>query len=118
MLTVMLAQSSVPPSQAAANVRFWFYVAGLILLISVGSLFIFWARRWARGPVPTNRPGFSLEDLRAMLDRREITQREYDTARDTMINKARQAANRERERRGGTDWSGPESEGPRRKPGR
>ncbi|MBL9140484.1 MAG: SHOCT domain-containing protein [Phycisphaerae bacterium] len=113
-----LAQTAVPPSQSAANVRFWLVIAGLVAMISVGSMFIFWARRWARGPVPTNRPGFTLEDLRAMLDRGEITQREYDTARDTMINKARQAASRERERRGGSDWSGPESERPKRKPGR
>jgi hypothetical protein len=81
-------------------------------------MIIFWARRWARGPSPASRPGFTLEDLREMLERGELTKREYDTARDTLLNKARQAAKRERERRGGTDWSGPESERPRREPGR
>jgi len=117
-IPALLAQSSAPPSQQAANFWFWVTIVALIGMISVGSLIIFWTRRWARGPTPGIRPGFTLEDLRDMLDRGELTQREYDTARDTLLNKARQAAKRERERRGGTDWSGPESDRPQRKPGR
>lgn len=106
------------PSDQAASFWFWTAIIALVLFISVGGLIIFWARRWARGPNPTSKPGFTLEDLREMLERGEVTKREYDTARDTLLNKARQAAKRERERRGGTDWSGPESERPRGGPGR
>lgn len=117
-LTATLAQTQTPPSEVASNLWFWVFIAMLIVATSLGGLVIFWVRRWARGHVPVNRPGFTLEDLRAMLDRGEVTQREYDTARDTMLNKARQAARKERERRGGTDWSGPEGGSPQRKPGR
>lgn len=96
---------------------FWLAIGGMVLLIAVGGGMIFWARRWAKGPLPIGRPGFSLEDLREMYERGEISQREYDTARDTMLHKARTSARQEREKRGGTDWSGPEGGKPKR-PGR
>lgn len=112
----IIAQSS--PAPVNEWLVFWLAVAGMVVLITVGGAVVFWARRSARGPVPVSRPGFSLEDLRDMLDRKEITQREYDTARDVMLHKARQAAQNEREQRGGTDWSGPESQRPSKKPGR
>ncbi|MFM8698051.1 MAG: hypothetical protein ACKOF7_05185 [Phycisphaerales bacterium] len=41
-----------------------------------------------------------------MHDRGEISKREFDTARDAMIQRTRQLAERERQRRGGTDWGG------------
>jgi hypothetical protein len=94
---------------------FWLGLLGLVILIVVGSGCIPWARRMARGPAPGPAPGFTLEDLRAMLDRGEITQREFDTARDAMLHKTRRMATDERTRRGGTDWGGPES---KRKPAR
>jgi hypothetical protein len=53
-----------------------------------------------------------------MFERGEITQREYDTARDTLLHRARTAARQEREKRGGTDWSGPEGNKPGSTPGR
>ncbi|MFO0784051.1 MAG: hypothetical protein U0636_10255 [Phycisphaerales bacterium] len=91
------------------ELTWWLGIVGLVALVALGGLFIFWARRWARGPAPVQRPGFTLEDLRDMLERGEISQREYDTARTSLVNKARQMARNERARRGGTDWSGPES---------
>jgi hypothetical protein len=36
----------------------------------------------------------------------EITQREFDTARDALIHRTRENARKERERLGGTDWGG------------
>lgn len=90
---------------------FWLAMAGLVAVICLGSAAIFWVRRWARGPMPTSRPGFSLEDLRLMYERGELTKREYDTARDATLHRARNAARQERQRRGGTDWSGPEGSG-------
>ena len=54
-------------------------------------------------------PGLVARALDDMLERGEISQREYDTARTSLVNKARQMARNERARRGGTDWSGPES---------
>jgi hypothetical protein len=39
-----------------------------------------------------------------MREQGEITEREFETARDIMIHKTREAAERDRARRGGTDW--------------
>ena len=100
---------------SSSGTAVWIGLLALVVLVVVGSGGIFWARRMARGPAPGPQPGFTLEDLRAMLDRGEISQREYDTARDAMLHSTRKMASDERARRGGTDWGAP---GAPRKPAR
>jgi hypothetical protein len=87
-----------------SNATFWFGVVLLVLVVVGGSGIVFWARRAAKAPDPGPEPGFTLADIRAMLERGEITQREFDTARDAMVHRTRETARRERQQRGGTDW--------------
>jgi hypothetical protein len=54
--------------------------------------------------------------MRGMLERGEMTRREFDTARDAMVQRTRENAKKERDQRGGTDWGG--SDEPRRTPRR
>lgn len=103
-------------SGPGSGALFW---AGILLLLAVvlgGGWLVFWARRAAKAPDPGPAPGFTLDDLRRMAERGEITQREFDTARDAMVQRAREAARRERDLRGGTDWGGSAEQGrpPRR----
>lgn len=97
--------------ETGSGSAFWFGIIAIVAMIVIGSSVIFWARRMARGPISNSPSAFTLEELRAMFERGEITQREFDTARDSLIQKTRRAAQRERERRGGTDWSGPDAKG-------
>lgn len=88
------------------DARFWLGIGVLFVLVVGGGVAVMWARRNAKAPEPGPSASFTLEDLRRLLDRGEITRREFDTARDAMIQRTRQSANREREKRGGTDWGG------------
>ena len=85
---------------------FWIGILALLALAVGGGALIMWARRAAKAPDPGPAAPFTLEDLRAMHERGEISRREFETARATMIERTREAARRERERRGGTDWDG------------
>ena len=96
-------------SSVAADSTFWIALVALVALVVGGSGAVFWARRMLRGPVPGPPPAFTLENLREMLDRGELTQREYDTARDALLHRTGQMDRSERAKRGGTDWSGPDS---------
>lgn len=97
------------------DARFWIGIGVLFLLVVGGGVAVMWARRNAKAPESGPPSAFTLEDLRRLLDRGEITKREFDTARDAMIQRTRQSANREREKFGGTDWgTGDSGRSPRR----
>ena len=93
-------------SARATDLFFWLGIGVLFVLVIGGGVAIMWARRNAKAPESGPQQPFTLDDLRRMLDRGEISKREFDTARDAMIQRTRQVAERERERRGGTDWGG------------
>lgn len=93
-------------SAQATDLWFWIGIIVLFVLVIGGGVAIMWARRNAKAPEAGPQQPFTLDDLRRMLDRGEISKREFDTARDAMIQRTRQVAERERERRGGTDWGG------------
>lgn len=95
---------------------FWIGIVALLVLIVGGSGVIFWVRRAAKSPDLGATPGFTLDDMRGMLERGEMTRREFDTARDAMVQRTRENAKKERDQRGGTDWGG--SDEPRRTPRR
>lgn len=88
----------------STGTAFWF---GILLLIGVvigGGAVVMWARRNAKAPGEPPPPGFTLDDLRRMHERGELSKREFETARDAMIQRTRETARKERERRGGSDW--------------
>jgi hypothetical protein len=89
---------------SSTSLFFWLGVALLFVIAFGGGLIVMWARRNAKAPLETPRTAFTLDDLRRMRERGEISEREFETARDIMIQKTRQAAERDRARRGGTDW--------------
>lgn len=95
---------------------FWLGVATLFAIAFAGGIGVMWARRNAKAPQPPPPAGFTLEDLRVLHERGEISKREFETARDALIQRTREAARRERERRGGTDWENGQESGrsPRR----
>lgn len=90
----------------STDAMFWFGIVALFTLVVGGSGVVFWLRRKAKNPDDGSSHDFTLEDLRSMLDRKEITKREFETARDAMIQRTRQTAQKERDRQGGTDWGG------------
>lgn len=91
-------------TDGASNATFWIGIVLLVLVVVGGSGVVFWARRAAKAPDAGPEPGFTLEDMRGMLERGEISQREFDTARDALVHRTREAARRERDKLGGTDW--------------
>ena len=96
-----------------SSLAFWLGIGLLFAVAFGGGLLVMWARRNAKAPPEAPRTAFTLEDLRAMLERGEISRVEFDTAREIMSQKTREAAERERERRGGTDWGMGPGTGPR-----
>ena len=88
------------------DARFWIGIGVLFVLVVGGGVAVMCARRNAKAPGEDATSAFTLADLRRLHERGEITQREFETARDAIIQRTRQSANRERERRGGTDWGG------------
>ena len=84
---------------------FWLGIALLVAVVVVGGVVVMWARRNAKAPGDPPAPGFTLEDLRRLHERGEITRREFETARDALIQRTREHARQERDRRGGSDWA-------------
>ena len=81
------------------------WLGGLIVLAVLGGLLMAWTRRMAVGRQSQGRPeGFGLDELRAMLDRGEITPEEHDRARRRMVDRVRSApAPKRRESSSGKD---------------
>ena len=90
----------------SSDTLFWIGIVVLVLIVVGGGAVVMWLRRSAKGPAQGPEPGFTLDDMRRLLERGEITQREFDTARDALIHRTRENARKERERLGGTDWGG------------
>ena len=89
-----------------SGAMFWTGIAVLVAVVAGGGWVVFWARRatWSMDDAPSE--GFSLEDLRRMMERGQISKREFETARDALVHRTREAARKERDLRGGTDWGG------------
>ena len=89
---------------APSGPAFWLGIALLLAVVVIGGVVVMWARRNAKAPDEPPPQGFTLEDLRRLHERGEITRREFETARDALIQRTREAARKERDARGGSDW--------------
>jgi hypothetical protein len=98
----------------SSDTLFWIGIIVLVAIVVGGGAIVIWARRSAKAPASGPEPGFTLDDMRRLLERGEITQREFDTARDALIHRTRENARKERERLGGTDWGGGNGQDARR----
>lgn len=98
----------------SSDTLFWIGIVVLVAIVVGGGAIVMWARRSAKAPSSGPEPGFTLDDMRRLLERGEITQREFDTARDALIHRTRENARKERERLGGTDWGGGKGQDARR----
>jgi hypothetical protein len=83
---------------------FWLGIVVLVVVTVAGGVIVMWARRNAKAPDQPPPQGFTLEDLRRLHEAGQISRREFETARDAMIQRTREGARRERDRRGGSDW--------------
>ena len=84
----------------SSDTLFWIGIIVLVAIVVGGGAIVMWARRSAKAPASGPEPGFTLDDMRRLLERGEITQREFDTARDALIHRTRENARKERERLG------------------
>ena len=95
-----------------SGTAFWISIAALLAVVVVGGVIVMWARRNAKAPDEGPQQAFTLEDLRRMHERGELSKREFETARDALIQRTREAARRARARRGGSDWENGRDSGP------
>jgi len=73
------------------------WLGGLMVLAVAGGLLMVWTRRMAVGrPSQGRTEGFGLDELRAMLERGELTAEEYDRARRRMVDRVRSAPSAKR----------------------
>ena len=87
-----------------SSATFWLGIAAMLVVVVAGGVAVMWARRNAKAPDQPPSPAFTLEDLRRLHERGEISTREFETARDALVQRTRETARMERERRGGSDW--------------
>ena len=66
-----------------------FLCAILAAVIIVGGVLAMFVRRWFRSTEPSSGIGFTLEDLRLMHDRGELTLEEFENARARMVRNVR-----------------------------
>ena len=66
-----------------------FVSAILVVVILVGGVIAMFARRRYRSPADDSTIGFTLEDLRRMQERGELSLDEFQNARDKMFSKVR-----------------------------
>ncbi len=66
------------------------WLGGLTIVAFVGALIMGWTRRMAVGKgTKAGTDGFSLDDLRGLVERGELTADEFELARKRMIDRAR-----------------------------
>lgn len=70
-------------SRLFGDVLPWLLV--LIGVVLIGSIAIYFIRRWLRGGGPSAPQGFTLEDLRQLHAGGELTDEEFERAKATMI---------------------------------
>jgi len=56
----------------------------LLAIVFVGAIALYWIGRWRRRS-PSEQIGFTLSDLREMRESGDITEHEFQAARDAMI---------------------------------
>jgi hypothetical protein len=95
-----------------SGTAFWISIAALLAVVVVGGVIVMWARRNAKAPDEGPQQAFTLEDLRRMHERGELSKREFETARDALIQRTREAARRAPPPRGGSDWENGRDSGP------
>lgn len=85
----LAVQSEVSTGDVGASI---FPVLGwLLAIVFAGGLCIFYIRRWMRSD-NEEQVGFTLGDLREMLESGEITPVEFQSARDAMIAQVKKQA--------------------------
>ncbi|HVX87011.1 MAG TPA: SHOCT domain-containing protein [Phycisphaerae bacterium] len=100
LLPLILAQSPPATRQFTPAERYHLIIelAILMLIVVIGFFFIIMMRRrlHAQDADASSgaNTGFSLADLRAMVDRGELTPEEYERTRQRIISKVRTAANK------------------------
>jgi predicted O-methyltransferase YrrM len=69
-------------AKRAAQASAMKWAAALLLLVIVGGALVMWYRaKFLKNQTPEEGTGFGLSDLRAMRDRGDLTDAEYDAAR-------------------------------------
>ena len=85
----LLAQTSADKSsQLFADILPW--LIAIVVFVIVGGVMIYLIRRWLRSDSGTDPIGFTLQDLRELHARGEITDEEFAHAREQMIGRLKQ----------------------------
>lgn len=79
------------------------WLAVLVGVVIAGGVLIYVVRKWMAGDSSTPPEGFTLQDLRDLHSRGELTDAEYQSAREAMIGRVKQTAHRSVERPRGAD---------------
>ena len=82
--------ASIPPSRLLVDVGPW--LGGFVVLLLVGGAIAMGLRRRLNADSETPSLGFTLEDLRSMRDRGELSQEEFEQAHQRMVGQVRRAA--------------------------
>ena len=77
------------PGRAFGEMLPWLIV--LVAVVIVGGVLIYYIRKWMAGDSPTPAEGFTLQDLRDLHSRGELTDEEYQNARAAMIGRVKQS---------------------------
>lgn len=60
----------------------------LLAIVFLGAIALYWIGRWRRR-LPREQVGFTLSDLREMRESGDITEQEFQAARDAMIDQVK-----------------------------
>jgi uncharacterized membrane protein len=75
------------PGRALGEILPWLIV--LVVVVIVGGMLIYFVRKWMAGDASAPAEGFTLQDLRDLHARGELTDEEFQNARAAMIGRVK-----------------------------
>jgi uncharacterized membrane protein len=88
--TLILSAAGRDPGRAFGEMLPWLLL--LVGVVIVGGVLIYYVRKWMAGDSTTPAEGFTLQDLRDLHARGELTDEEYQNARTAMIGRVKSTA--------------------------
>src|SRR5438105_14670781 len=96
-ILALCSMGNLPPVLSAEGSPFRVigWSAALLILLVVGWLVVAWVKKWMATPDETQPTGFTLSDLRRLHRGGQMTDDEFERAKEAIVGATRRAAERD-----------------------